>query len=464
MNMDRKTGKVSRKTYEDRLRHLIDTLRNDILNGSYAPGSFLPSEKALVDTFQLSNKSVRKGLEQLVEEGLIVKIDRVGSQVVKKMPVSVTPITLGYTLSIERDLALSVLLEDFHALYPSIRVRPLLIRSSKDYISAAKEYADNGLLDVLILNNLHAQQCFDHGQSNLFLPVESDPNLYRFAEDAFRKNGKMLARPILFSPIILAYNRDHFKEAGVPEPDSSWTWDDAIRHAASLTVPGVRHGLYFYLLSDNRWPAFLLQSGMRFEKDGGRMRSLKGTRMLDSIRLCKSIIRNRDVFPSYLSENSDDVNQLFMQGKVSMIMTNYMTINDFKDSDLNYDISPLPYLYEPRSLMNAIGVAISSSSQHREAAAALSAYLVSERAQRIIRKHTLSLPACKKAAESFEESGLAMNRPSRFGLFREIMSSYRPHSELNLTFDSFNALRQLLKQYWSGLITEDELCERAELL
>ncbi|RKN62872.1 extracellular solute-binding protein [Paenibacillus ginsengarvi] len=460
---DTSPDKPSRKTFDTRLQRMIDRIRSDIWSGVYGPGDFLPAEKSLTEQFELSNKSVRKGLESLVAEGLIVKIDRVGSRVTDHVPGGAT-ITLGYTHSIERDIALSALLDDFQSLHPYVRVKTLEIKSVSSYIATATEYMDNGLVDVFTLNNQDFQNIVDSGERLRLDRLPPDPGLYRFAQAAFECEGELHARPLVFSPIILAYNRAHFRESGVPEPDGSWTWEDAVRHAAQLTKPGIRHGLYFYLLSDNRWPAFLLQSGERFRPEpDGRLR-LAGSRLLDSVRLCRSLIANRDIFPNYLSENSDDVNELFMQGKVSMIMTNYMTINDFKNTDLDYDISPLPYLYEPRSLMNVIGAAVSAKSRHPEAARQLADYFASPRAQKLIRERTLSLPAHKETAElpGYGEDG--MNRPSRYSLFREIMASYRLHRELGLTTSSFSAFRQLLKKYCSGLIDEEELCRQASAL
>lgn len=456
--------KPSRKSFDSRLKAMIDTLRASIQNGTYSPGHFLPSEKALTEQFQLSNKSVRKGLEKLIEEGLIVKVDRVGSRVTDTFRGTSVTLTLGYTTTIERDIALSVLLDDFHSLYPSIRVKTSRIITDSDYIGAVKKYMDNGLVDVFTLNNLHFQDMIDTDDLPRLKPLADAPGLYRFAEGAFRHDGGLYARPLVFSPIILAYNRAHFRESQVPEPDGSWTWDEALKHAADLTKQGQRHGLYFYLLSDNRWPAFLLQSDVHFGRcTGDEVRPSEG-RLLEVARLCKRIISDHGIFPNYMSENSDDVNELFMQGKVSMIMTNYMTINEFKHTELAYDISPLPYMHEPRALLNVIGVAVSAASKHEEAARLLADYLASSRAQKLIRDRTLSLPAHKEAAESPVDPADGMNRPSRYNLFREIMASYRLHRELNLSSAGFGTLRQLLKKYWSGLIDDDELCAQAALL
>ncbi|MEF2248662.1 MULTISPECIES: extracellular solute-binding protein [unclassified Paenibacillus] len=451
-----KPDKPSRKSFNARLHGMIDRLRSDIYDGRLAPGQYLPSEKMLSEQYQLSNKSVRKGLDMLVEEQLIAKIDRVGSRVLDYIPGSQSTITLGVTSSIERDISLTALLEDFHSLYPDKRVRTVLVKTVSDYADNLKEHLDQFQIDVFTLNNTDFQSIADFGQLHLLEALQADRNLYPFTEDAFYDGGTLYARPLVFSPIILAYNRKHFQEANVPEPDSSWTWDDCLRYAAELTAGGDKFGLYFYLLSDNRWPIFIVQSGMKFEPDEEGSLQLADTRLMECIRLCKRIVTDSKVYPSYVSESSQDVTELFMQDKISMIMTTYMSMNDFKNID--FDISPLPYRYEPRTLLTVIGIAINKHSKNKEMAKLLVDYLASDRAQKIIRERTVSLTARRSVTELQLEPQQGINRPSRFALYREIMSSYRLHREMNLSNESFVGLRQLFKKYWWGLIDDEALC------
>ncbi|OUS72190.1 hypothetical protein B1748_25385 [Paenibacillus sp. MY03] len=462
--MNRDQPQPGRKNYQLRLQNMIDHLRSDILNGVYAPGDLLPSELKLTKLFQLSNKSARKGLDALVEEGLIVKVDRVGSRVTEQLPGFFQSISFGYSSSIERDFALPLLIEDFRKLHPTIRVKALPLQSVSNYLGTVKDYMNSGLLDVCTINNLDFQHLEENDDIDMLQPLVPQTHTYRFAQRAFTQGQTLLAQPIVFSPLVLAYHRTHFQEANVPEPDGSWTWQDIIQHAHTLAVPGQRHGFYFYLLSDNRWPVFLLQSCMDFAmKQPGAFR-LHGTPLLESIRLCKELINNREVFPRYLSESNDDVNELFLQGKVSMILTTYTSLNDFKDLDIQYDISPVPYLFEPRTLLNVIGVAVNRNSKQPQAAAAFSDYLASARAQRILRNQTISLPALKPVAEEPLEDANSLNRPSRYDLFRETISSFRMNRDLNMPLHSFFTLKTILKQYWSEFIDEEALCGQVEEL
>jgi multiple sugar transport system substrate-binding protein len=451
--------KGMRSMSRERLKEMVVVLRDQINSGKYAPGEYLPSEKEFVQQFNLSNKSVRKGLDQLVEEDLIVKVNRVGSKVKERhLQEDAITLTLGCSFSIERDIALSRLLEDFHAMHPDIVVKTITITLT-DYMSPVKEYLENGLIDVFTQNNLHFQELVEGGLTHLLEPVELQEAVYPFLKDMFLENGISYAQPIIFTPIVLAYNRIHFQERNVPEPDGSWTWEDVIRHAISLSIPGERYGLYFYLMSEFRWPSFLLQGISNPDsRHPGRV-DLERHGMMEGIRLTKRIIQNDHIFPHYMSENSYDVDELFVQGKVSMILTNYLKMNDLKSSEIDFDISPFPHMGEPRSLTHAIGVSVNRSCKEKEAALKLANYLVSPRAQRMIRSQTFSIPTIKEIAEARNEPQTIPNTPSRYFLFKEIAASFRSHNELKLSVREFNALRQLLKKYWSDMIDEEQLIQ-----
>lgn len=456
-------SKPSRKSFKHRLDHMVQTLRSDILNGQYRAGDYLPGEKLLADQFLLSNKSVRKGLDRLVSEGLIQKIDRVGSQVLQAG--TVETVSLGYNSTIERDIALSALVDDFQASHPRIRVKCLPLQSTKDYIQSISAYMEHEMIDLFTLNNRDFQRLIEDGEISALQPQPETEDVYPLTKEAFRSNGALYARPLVFSPLVLVYNRTHFAECGVPEPDGSWTWNDALRHAAALASPGQRHGMYFHLLSDNRWPIFPLQSGVDFLADG-EWYERSDNEVITSCRMCKTLISNHHVFPNMLSESSDDVNELFREGKVSMILTTYMSLNDFRDAELDYDISPLPFLFEPKSVTVVIGAAMNKRTSGKASAELLLDYLSSARAQQIVRQRTLSLPAMKKVAEAppvavqhtFEGTQLPeLNIPSRFALFRETLSSSRLHSALHLSEGAFARLKTILKHYWANLLDENGL-------
>lgn len=451
--------KPSRKTFRSRLDEMVNQLRKDIMNRTMKPGEYIPSETSLVEQFHLSNKTVRKGLDQLVSEGLIVKIHRIGSMVTESAQRAVTTITLACTHSIERDLELAKLIDDFQTEYPSIRVKTILITS--DYTLFVKDNIDSGMIDVFTMNHLNFQEFAEDRITSMLEPLPVNDSIYPFLTKSFTYEDKLYVQPLIFSPIILCYNKTHFLDANLPEPDGSWAWDDLLRSATILSGVNQRYGFYFHLLSENRWPIFLLQSGEKFTWDDKGHCDIRGTKLLDSINLCKALIHNKEIFPQYMSEKSHDVDRLFLQGKISMILTNYMSMNEYKHTDLPYDISPIPFMNDPKTLTVMIGMAVNKYSKEKEAAKLFIQHLSSEKAQRLILKQTLSIPSVKSVAEStIQEDDL--NRPSRFPLFRENLGTMRLHQDLNLSVHGFNTVRDWLKMYWSNMNDEATLCEQIQ--
>lgn len=453
--MIRMNDKPSRKSFRSRLDVMVHRLRTDMLDGIYKPGDYLPSESTLVEQFQLSNKSVRKGLERLVDEGLIVKIHRVGSKVTEAAQRTGITITLAFSHTIENDLGLTKQLNDFHRKHPGIRVKTMLITS--EYPLTVKNYLVNGIIDVFTLNPLDFQEFMENGMIDSLEPLPVNRQTYPFLTKAFMHEENLCAQPLIFSPIVLCYNKAHFREAGLPEPDGSWTWDNVVRHASVLSEDKKKHGFYFHLLSENRWPNFLLQSGEKFTWDADGRCDIRSTRLLDGIRLCKRLVRDPSIFPPYMSEGSSDVSQWFLQGKLSMIVTSYTSMNPFIHSGLSYDISPLPFSHEPKSLTVIIGMAINKHAKEKEAAKLLVDHLCSESAQQAVLRETLSIPGFKTVAESAIADD-RLNRPARFHLFRETLGTLRTHKDLNLTAQGFRLVRDLLKMYWSDMFDEETLC------
>ncbi|MFD0712597.1 extracellular solute-binding protein [Paenibacillus sp. GCM10027626] len=451
--------KKDRKTYGERLDYMIRDLQRLIAAGTYPPGGYLPPESKLAEEYALSNKSVRKGLEQLVAEGAITKINRVGNQVTGRSAADKAVITLGYTESIERDLELQQMLEEFHQQHPSIQVNTILMTpmgpsSHVRFPETVEPYLVNGIIDVFTVNQAQFLEFAEQQALELLEPLEPEAGAYHFLNDSFTAGGRQYVLPIVFSPVILCYNREHFRKAGMAEPDSSWTWHDTIRHAEALARPGERFGLYFYLMSENRWPIFLLQ-GMH----EGISRERFASEMKELVRLVKLMLDHPAIFPKYLTEGSDDVNQLFLQEKVSMMLSSYFSLNELKHTKVPYDITPLPYLHRQGTLNVTIGMAVNRHTKQKEAAMTLVRYFASKKSQQAIRERTFSIPAHKAVAEQVGKEKYNLNRPPHYPMFRELFPSFQSHRELRMNAAQFQAARTLLKNYWSGLITEEKLWE-----
>ncbi|WP_309119433.1 extracellular solute-binding protein [Paenibacillus sp.] len=457
------SGQSDRLSFQEKLDYMVSTLRSEIINGTRKPGSYLPAESALAKQFHLSNKSVRKGLDELVAEGLIVKIDRVGSMVSKDR--QVVTVNFGCNPSLTDDIQMTELLEEFHRRHPGIRVRAIPL-DFFEHVSSAGEMLSSGLLDVVSFSNSQFQELVENDERlSLLEPLEPDEGIYPIASEAFRCDGRLYARAVSFSPVVLCYNKGHFREAGLPEPDSYWTWDDLVDTAQKLTAHSGRHSVYFVPASLNRYSLFLLQSGMETSRDeAGRVRI--GPKLAYSLRKFSDIVNDHDIFPKYFSgTNEDDSVSLFMQEKVSMILTTYFSLNAFKSLPLEYDISPVPLLRrggEQKTLLLSIGVGVNRRAKEKEAALAFADFLASPEAQLVVRERTTSIPARKLVAEQGTTDQL--NRPGRYLMYRELFPSFMYHKDLGLSIPSLKSISNRLKEYWSGISDERDLHMRLEEL
>ncbi|MEF3311351.1 extracellular solute-binding protein [Paenibacillus sp. GYB004] len=447
-------NRPTNEQFLQQLRDMVDGLRESIRGGAFPDGEYLPSEKELAAKFGLSNNSVRKGLEQLVEEGWIEKVPRVGNRVransVERRPVT---LTLNCNQASFRNLELAALLDDFHRRHPWITVK------TKAYGGTLEdEHGDGEAADLIMLDNYQFQRIAEEGRALYFKALPSKEGIYPALSKLFVFEEACRMQPIIFSPIVLCYNKAHFRECGLEEPDGSWTWDDLMGCAERLSNGKGRYGFGAHVQDMNRWPIFLLQSGERFERENGRLKDLRGSRLLQSMRIAKSLIHNRKASPLFLSESNNDTIKLFMEGKLSMILNSYMGLNVWKQSDLDYDLSPVPFIHEPRTLMICLGLGVNARSGHMKEAMLLADYLGSSRASRLIASRTLSIPALRPLPALAADSSI--RRPERYGLYRDILFSCRTHGDLNIPLSAFPAIFQPLKEYWADMIGEDELCER----
>lgn len=452
------TNKSDKRSFHERLGHFVHVIRTEIRNGIRQEGSYLPSESMLAKQFQLSNKSIRKGLDQLVDEGLIVKIDRVGSKVTSKGEGAIT-VHFGCSNSFPSDFVIDDLIADFSLRYPGIHIRRITL-NQHSYLQSAQEMIDNGLLDAVALSSPQFQEWAEAGIEEALEAQQPDESAHPIAEDAFRHQGNWYARPLSFSPVVLCYNKRHFTEAGLHEPDSYWSWDDLMATASKLSQSTGRHGIYFLPTSENRYPVFLLQSIARYAGGEGSVSSLRH-RLSEGLDKLNELIANRDIFPPYMATANDETIGLFADGRVSMIMCTYYNLKELSHQGLEYDICPLPTLHRgdpQKTLLISIGTALVKHSRSKEAARQFIAYLSSVEAQSIIRDRTVGIPARRDCSERSGQARVKL--PSRYAMYREMIPSFAYHSELGMDTKELRQLTKWLKEYWSGMLSEELLQDK----
>lgn len=442
-------AKPDRNTFQNRLNELMMTLRQAIHRGTYQPGDFLPAETALAEQFHLSKNSVRIALDKLLEEGLIVKLPRVGTQVAPRPQRTV--LRFGFYPSLYEETDISRVIELFEEQYPHISVKPLELPYTR--ADSIKMWVEHGILDVMTLNFFDYLHFREKDSLHLLEGVPPDPETYPFLNDMFATaEGNVAVRPFIFSPVVLCYNKEHFHQQRLFEPDSSWDWQDLRQALRKLKAPN-RFGLFFQLT--NRWPIFLLQNGVRFERDEEGFLSPADPGMLNTLRYIRDLIHEDGLFPLVMSFGEHNAEQLFKQQKVSVILTTYFRLNQLADADFPFDIAQVPQSKSRETLLLSTGIAVGAMSPNKEAAACFTDFLLSEQVHTLIRRHSFSLPSNKRVTETVSPE--LPNKPSRLELHREMIPNYATHERLQLSTRELHVFGECLEQYFSELVDEEGL-------
>ncbi|MCC5781302.1 sugar ABC transporter substrate-binding protein [Nitratireductor sp. B36] len=169
-----------------------------------------------------------------------------------------------------------------------------------------------------------------------FFPVFLEPSVMQ---------EKTYGLPIAASARAMYYNKALFEQAGIAEvPD---TWDELAEAAKKIGALGddiagfglqgkeIETDVYFYY-------AFWAYGGQLVEEDGTS--GLDTDAGYKAAEMYKSLIDSGATQPGVTSYNREDVQNLFKQGKVGMMITAPFLSNQIKEEapDLEYGVAAIP--------------------------------------------------------------------------------------------------------------------------
>jgi multiple sugar transport system substrate-binding protein len=456
------SGKKSREVFKVQLNQMVNKVRQQILTGEIPIGDYLPSELILAEQFGLSKNSVRRGLEELVGEGLIVKKSRIGNMVVSTKSFDQVILRVGYYPTLIKDAQFPDLIKNFEAEHPNIKVQTIALPYDH-YQQTVYDFFHNDMIDVVTINFKDFMD-FDQLHESVFEEMEHEPQIYSYLQEPFAKKeakGKVYVRPFVFSPIVLCYNKEHFDASNIPYPDSGWKWSEALEAANKLMDDHDDEkacGLYFHPLSLNRWPIFMLQNRVEFSRDEKGNICFPVEELKQSVNFIRKTFDEQGIMNTFLSDSDRDAEKIFLEQKASMIMASYFSLNEIRKHSIKYDIAPLPYLKDPSTLLLTIGLAINKHSTKKGAAKQFVDFISGEASQELIRVNTLSIPAMKKIAE--RSGGENVFKPSRYQLFREIIPTYRMFTDLGLNSQELGEVRNEIRIYLSDMMDDKIFLQR----
>ena len=156
-------------------------------------------------------------------------------------------------------------------------------------------------------------------------------------------DGKVYGLPIAASARAMFYNKDMLTKAGFP--DGPATWDDVVAAAQKIKAASAYgYGMQGKDLETDVYWYYALWSygGDLIGKDGKA--AFAGPEGVKALTLYKMMIDQKLTQPGVTSYNREDVQNLFKQGRVGMMITAPFLINQIAKEapNLQYGIVPVP--------------------------------------------------------------------------------------------------------------------------
>lgn len=214
--------------------------------------------------------------------------------------------------------------------------------------------------------------------------------------------GRTYALPHSFSTLVLYYNRDHFDAAGLPYPDSTWTWETLVAAARRLTLTDregniTRYGCHMQIA----FSTLLEQNGGHVLNRALDSCVIASAECAEALQFEADLSEKYGVTWSMLSQNLqwDD---MFAGGRLSMIANGRWAAVPYVRAmgKRAVDVAPLPRGKFRKGGAAVHVMAISSRSGKKKEAWEFLKFLLSDEGEHMVNREGVTIPATRSIALS----------------------------------------------------------------
>ena len=259
-------------------------------------------------------------------------------------------------------------IKDFETSHPDIEVEFLHI--PQNYFQKIHLlFASNTEPDVLFLNNLYLPV---YANSGKLQELSVHQGIYdKKVQDALSWHGKLYAVPRDISLLIVYYNKDLFRKAGVAEPENGWTQEEFLAKALKIKE---KTGMFGISFEDD--PLFYLPYVM---SEGGSFSEINSPQTQEALKFYADLRKKYHVAPKREESASATMAQMFLQGKIAMHLSGrWLTPKYLEEAKFDWGTVVFPAGDEGSIVpLDASGWAVSKSSKHKDEAIEFVNYLSS---------------------------------------------------------------------------------------
>lgn len=271
-----------------------------------------------------------------------------------------TELTMYYPISVGGPLTEVVdgLIKEFEAGNPDISVKAVYSGNyDETRVRALSALRAGEAVQLSVLGSLDTHDLVEQGLVDSFSDLatsEEDRQWIDSFYPALMANGtlegKVWGIPFQRSTIVMYYNKDLFKQAGLDPDVAPGTWDEMVDVAAKLTQDG-RHGLMIPSTGYPYWmfQALALQNGQQLMNDDGTEVYLNTPEAVEALTFFRDLAEKHDVSPKGTIEWGT-LRQAFVQGRTAMMWHTTGNLTAVRDeADFDFGVAMLPAKKEPAS-------------------------------------------------------------------------------------------------------------------
>ncbi|MGE5598542.1 MAG: ABC transporter substrate-binding protein [Bacteroidota bacterium] len=224
--------------------------------------------------------------------------------------------------------------------------------------------------------------------------------------EAYQKPDGIYGLPRDFQTIVLYYNKDRFKAAGLKEPDGTWTWETFRQACRKLTVDANKDG------KPEKWGAWLDLTDMELIwsefvwQNGGEIINKDYTKVMldqpaayEALQFAADLIWKDKVAPD--PGRASQYGDSFKSGLAAMTTTGHWMVPDYSEiKSFKWGVAPLPKGKTRATSLNCAGFVIAKAGKQQEAAWRFVKYVCGPKGQTELTKLGFACPVLKKIAYS----------------------------------------------------------------
>ena len=217
--------------------------------------------------------------------------------------------------------------------------------------------------------------------------VGIDPNEKYLETALFESNSKLWAVSPNLATILLYYNKELFKNAGLQLPSSnahdSWTWDEMVRAAKKITTddngknPGEEgfdsKSIKTYgLIVPHLWlfnMPLLYSNGALYASPDGMGLGLDKPEALEVLQGIADLINKEHVAPSIAITGSlPSAPKMLMDGQLGMMVSGTWEDANFASEGFDVGVAPMPVFKKPSNIAWSACFMLSATAENSDAA------------------------------------------------------------------------------------------------